>query len=183
MSVWVLKPEGGWDSNSQEQSWLPLPFRGIPDLSGVGSEAGMRNLLTLVYPDWPPERVMRQAETYWRNVSQLARGDFIVVPMVGGECALGEVVTRYRYRVEEGKDVHEVEVKWQERDISARRLSMLQAMLSNGIAMQLVEHADARKQVYGLLKRSYNRFVGWRWLAGVLIVMQIIVMLAGMMRS
>jgi hypothetical protein len=175
MSVWLFKAP----LSDPPQTELALPFSGLPDLSGVTSEGAMRKLLALVDPAAPPETITRQAETHWRNFSGLAVGDLLVVP-TGANFALAEIIKPYYYDVDAGADLHKAAVKWLESDIPARKLSGLSGLADNGAVLQPVPHADQRKQVYILLKRSYNRFAKWRWILCIVVVMQVITMLIGM---
>lgn len=174
MSVWVYNnPE-----IKAGQAELKLPFDGFPDLTGIGNEMAMRRLVAAVYADLPPETVVRQAEVTWRNL-QLSLGDLLVVPM-GDTVSLAEVVRPYRYHVENGEDVHSAEIKWLETGISPRKLSGIAHLFGASSMLQPVEHMEQRKQVYALLKRSYNRFMKWRWLLGIAVAAQMITMLVSM---
>lgn len=159
MSVWILHT-----AFSPELTQLPLPFAGLPDLKGVDSEFAMRHLLVALNPDMAPETAARMAEVHWRNFSEMMADDMILVPKPDNSVALAEVVVPYRYEVRDGEDTHSVEIRWVKTDIPKRRLSQLSAMLRDPATLQLVPHADQRKQVYGLLPRPYNRFRKVQWL-------------------
>ena len=174
MSVWIFQSPftAGEEKHLAEHLELPLPFGDLPDLTGVDSEATMRRLLGALAPDSPPETIVRRAETTWQLYSNLAADDLIVVPLAEGKLvALAEITSRYHYHVEDGKDAHSVGIRWLETSIPRRRLSALARKLEGAVPMQLVEHADERKLVYALLKRSYNRFTKGRWVIGGLVIL------------
>lgn len=182
MSVWVAgmaSPEAVWELEE-----LPLPFAGYPDLSGVGSEQEMQRLVALLHPDKPPESIIREAEKAWRIFSALAVEDLVLVPSYDTRMAsLAQVVQSYRYREEGGEDMHSASVRWLKHHIPFRKINMLSNVLVQRYSMIQVEHPDQRKQIYHLLDRPYNRFAKWRWILGVAIAMQVIVMLIGTLRG
>lgn len=179
MSVWILKSPFSAEEEKHlaAHTKLALPFEGLPDLSRVNSEETMRLLLVSRTPDAAPETIARQADMHWKRLSQLALGDLMVLPLSYGKIALAEVIKRYGY---DGS--HYAEVHWLEMAIPRRKLAALGGLLRNVNGMQLLENSDARKAIYALLRRPYNRFAKWRWLLGVVILMQAIVMLVGMLK-
>lgn len=168
MSIWIFKSPFTAEAEQSlaQQMRLPLPFAGLPDLSGVDSEEKMRRLLMAINPDAPPESIVRQADVHWGRFGELAHGDLILLPLANQKTALAEVTTRYVYSVDDGKDMHHTEVHWLETAIPRRKLHSLRLMLNNPTAMQLIEDAPTRKPVYALLKRPYNRFAKFQWLLG-----------------
>lgn len=183
MSVWILNPAftESEEATFIEHSELPLPFAGLPDLSGVESEFAMRALIAAVHPELPPESINRRAEIAWRNYHELALEDLVLVPYAQGRlAALAEVTERYRYYVQDGVDRHSASIRWLNTHIPRKKLAALSLLLANPVPMQLVDNGDQRKHVYRLLDRPYNRFVKWQWLLGVAIVAQVAVMLMGM---
>lgn len=171
MSIWVATYTG-----DISDTHLPLPFAGLPELRGVGSEHAMRELLTRLNPAMPPETIMRQAEIHWKRYSQLAKEDLILAVMPG-RIALAQVDTPYMHRVEDGEDVHEMEVSWLKNNISKPNLHGLQPLIRSNSPLQLIEHAEQRKQIYALLDKPHNRFVKWQWLLGIIIGMKMIAFL------
>lgn len=179
-SVWLLKTDltSLQEDNLQQETWLKLPFPGLPDLAGIASLEDMQRLLAHIDANAAPESINRRADVHWRNLG-LSNGDLVIVPLTfrQGNFAIGEVVTRYRYRVAGGEDVHEVEVKWLLTDVPKRRLSYLTPLMDSPSRLQPVPEVEQRKQAYRLLRRGYNRFMKIRWLVGAVIVLKIIEML------
>ncbi len=173
MSVWIFKSPftAEEEKNLAQHTRLPLPFDGLPDLSGVDSAEKMRRVLIAIHPDAPPETLARQTDMYWGRFGELALGDLILLPLSNRKIALAEVTTRYIYAVEDGNDVHHTEVQWLEFAIPRRKLHTLRPSLDSSVPMQLIEHAQSRKPVYALLKRPYNRFVKFQWLCGGIFIL------------
>ncbi len=173
MSVWIFKSPftAEEEQNLAQHTRLPLPFNGLPDLSGIDSEEKMRRLMMAMHLDAPPETIVRQADMYWGRFGELALGDLILLPLSNRKIALAEVTTRYVYAVEDGNDVHYTEVHWLEFAIPRRKLHTLRTSLDSNVPMQLIEHAQARKPVYALLKRPYNRFVKFQVICSGLFIL------------
>ena len=177
MTIWIIRQPNAPTTATKE---LRLPFAGLPDLSGVRSEADMRRLLQTLSPDTPPETIVRQAEVHWRNVSELMAHDVVLVPLANkAGYAIGEITAPYAYRVENGEDVHSANIRWLDMHVPRRKLTMVK---DEAVAMQKIESPEARKQIFALTPHPTNRFAKWRWLIVLMFILQAVVMLIPILR-
>lgn len=167
MSVWVFKsPFSVHEENDLAgRQELPLPYDGVTDLTGIDSEIAMRQLFASLHPAAAPETINRQADIYWGRFSQLMIGDMVVIPLHAHKAALAEVLVPYRYRVDDGRDVHYAEVRFLKTDIAHRKLKALGKLMTPAFPMQMVDDKDGRKAVFSLVEGPHNRFAKLQWMA------------------
>jgi predicted Mrr-cat superfamily restriction endonuclease len=179
MSIWLLHvkltPEE--EAHIEQLAHLKLPFGDLPDLSMIHTALECRHLLQALYPDEPPEALMRRVERIWPYYSGLQAEDIIAVPLpLRREVALAELTGGYIYRVGvSGADVHLIPVKWHSRRVPFRALRKHAEMLKAGVlTLSEVGNAEARIIIRDRLPHGYNRFVKWKWLLVVFFLMGLV---------
>lgn len=185
MTVWILQQNLTLDEEKEifERTELVLPFDDLPDLSGVYTMHECQNLLRTLYPDAPPESIMRQSENIWSKYSNLYMEDTVAVPLPRiGKVALAQITGPYQYRVsvENPNERHVIPIKWYPKMhlfFAFGRQRHIFVNLQQRL-YEVKEHAAIRA-IHNKLPFGYNRFSGWKWLwiwgiIGAIMVMRLV---------
>jgi len=186
MSVWVLHQTltPADEEHIQERPGVFLPFDDIPDLTMVTTQGQMREFLTRLYPDSPPESIMLKLDRLWQQYHGLQEGDTVAVPLPNKRAvALGRVHGRYEYQVgKDGRDLHMIPVEWYKTVPSFASFGKYKEIFMGTQRMVEVTDKEARIKIHDKLPHTFNRFVKWKWIIVILVIMQALVFMAGMFR-
>lgn len=176
MGIWIIpQPLGDKQEEDILQSdVIRLPFDGMPDLSHVKSAGHVRDILQKLEPGSPPESISLNMDRLWKKFGGITLDDLIVVPVAQGKkIAIAHVGGAYSYEVGAGgEDEHYIAVKWYEKLYPANKLGKYGALLKYDYPyMEEVDDKDARQKIQSILPHGYNRFVKFKWLAAIFIVL------------
>jgi len=100
MTVWIYHASMTAEEEAQlpEREYLPLPFEGLPNLTGLAGPAQAIEMLAALYPDNPPESINGKLDRFWNIFSRLHPEDIIAVPLPASqEVLIAEVTGLYQY--------------------------------------------------------------------------------------
>jgi predicted Mrr-cat superfamily restriction endonuclease len=185
MSVWIIRQTLSAEEEARilERPYILLPFEGIPNLSAISSPYQLRSILQTLAPDAPPESIGWEESRIWGQFTQLQPDDTVVVPLpYRRQVAIGQITGKYEYGVgDAGQDEHKVPIMWNSKLLDQSIFAP--SLLANAGRMSEVTDREARIKIHDQMPHTYNRFAKWRWIAAILIGLQVLSMLQGMFRQ
>jgi len=178
MTIWILHQPMSEEEEAvlSQQTTLALPFVGLPDLSELAGPAQALEMLAALYPDDPPESINNRLDRFWPTFVKIHFEDLIAVPLLHRkEVVLAEVTGGYIYQVgEKGEDMHRIPVKFYPQIIPLRRFKQYREWFT-ATGNKIVEVTDdkLRIAIRDQLPHQYNRFVKYKWLMALFILMSL----------
>lgn len=119
MSIWLVRAgrNGEGEEFALRNSVAVVGYHEVGNLSNVRSRDDLKNILEKI--GWTRGQLNNRAGQLWAFVSQIKKGDLIVLPLKGtGTVAIGEVTGDYKY-IEENPHAarHTRNLKWLKQDI------------------------------------------------------------------
>lgn len=176
MSVWVAHvPEERLPSHDITrhggEGKVHLPLDEWPDVTGVNSPGELRQRLKSLHPESAPEAIAGMTERLWACAHAVHAEDIIAFPVPSmGEVCFAQALSRVKY--EDGR--YMLPVKWFANRARIAQFRHNRDIFENhGVILREVTSPQMKIAIRDRLPLPGNRFRSWKWLVGLLVLLQI----------
>lgn len=172
MSFWLI--EHGQVQTDAAGAALVVPSAGLPDLSRALSRNHLREWVSHLLPETPPEVVDERTDYYWNLFSSVQPDDYVIVVQSQETVALGEVIGAYYYEAGSAGGRNIWPMRWIATEIPLEAVLFLRPLLG-GRGLREIRAEEARIGLRRYLPSwKMKWYLVFRWVSMVLLLAELV---------